>query len=106
MARGARPAPGRWISAALVGGLWWWALGRLVLSPGSTGPVEGAVAAAGWGLSLLPVHCVPWTGRGGRPRGGAAPGVPAELVRAWRFVRLWRRRSGVVLRRWWRTRGR
>ncbi|MFI0985942.1 hypothetical protein [Streptomyces exfoliatus] len=38
------------------GGLWWWAVLRLLLAPGETGPVEGAVAAGGWGLSLLPVH--------------------------------------------------
>ncbi|MGA5196358.1 hypothetical protein [Streptomyces exfoliatus] len=38
------------------GGLWWWAVLRLLLAPAETGPVEGAVAAGGWGLSLLPVH--------------------------------------------------
>ncbi|MFI8965204.1 hypothetical protein ACIGO8_24185 [Streptomyces sp. NPDC053493] len=44
-------------AAGLVaGGLWWWAVVRLLLVPGDTGPVEGAVAAGGWGLSLLPVH--------------------------------------------------
>ncbi|MGW5198705.1 hypothetical protein [Streptomyces spiralis] len=49
-------------AAALValglGALWWWAVLRLVLS-GDAGVLEGAVAAGGWGLSLLPVHCVP-----------------------------------------------
>lgn len=45
------------VAAGLVaGGLWWWAVARLLLVPGETGPVEGAVAAGGWGLSLLPVH--------------------------------------------------
>ena len=39
-----------------VGGLWWWAVLRLVLIPQHTGLAEGAVAAGGWGLSLLPVH--------------------------------------------------
>ncbi|MFE2558683.1 hypothetical protein ACFXGT_22200 [Streptomyces sp. NPDC059352] len=40
----------------VAGGLWWWAVLRLLLVPGEAGPVEGAVAAGGWGLSLLPVH--------------------------------------------------
>jgi hypothetical protein len=39
-----------------VGGLWWWAVLRLLLIPEHTGLAEGAVAAGGWGLSLLPVH--------------------------------------------------
>ncbi|WP_435850202.1 hypothetical protein [Streptomyces uncialis] len=30
---------------------------RLALAP-DAGALEGAVAAGGWGLSLLPVHCV------------------------------------------------
>ncbi|MDH6453331.1 MULTISPECIES: hypothetical protein [unclassified Streptomyces] len=41
-----------------LGALWWWAVARLVLAP-DAGALEGAVAAGGWGLSLLPVHCVP-----------------------------------------------
>ncbi|MFF2655086.1 hypothetical protein [Streptomyces sp. NPDC058045] len=41
-----------------LGALWWWAVLRLAFSP-RAGVVEGAVAAGGWGLSLLPVHCVP-----------------------------------------------
>jgi hypothetical protein len=40
----------------VVGGLWWWAVLRLALVPEHSGVVEGAVAASGWGLSLLPVH--------------------------------------------------
>ncbi|MYR42818.1 hypothetical protein [Streptomyces sp. SID5910] len=40
------------------GALWCWAVVRLVLAPGA-GAVEGAVAVGGWGLSVLPVHCVP-----------------------------------------------
>ncbi|MEV7426824.1 MULTISPECIES: hypothetical protein [unclassified Streptomyces] len=48
----------RWtlLSALALGGVWWWAVLRLVLEPEHTGLVEGAVAAGGWGLSLLPVH--------------------------------------------------
>ncbi|MCC8341006.1 hypothetical protein LMJ38_34475 [Streptomyces sp. R1] len=38
--------------------LWWWAVLRLALEPGA-GVLEGAVAVGGWGLSVLPVHCVP-----------------------------------------------
>ncbi|NUL05581.1 hypothetical protein HRW07_20565 [Streptomyces lunaelactis] len=40
----------------VAGGLWWWAVLRLVLVPEQVGLVEGAVAAGGRGLSLLPVH--------------------------------------------------
>lgn len=58
--------------ALSVGVLWWWAVLRLVLAPAEAGPVEGAVAVGGWGLGLLPVHCVP--GPVGRRRRGAAGG--------------------------------
>lgn len=40
-----------------LGVLWWWAVVRLAVAP-DAGVVEGALAAGGWGLSLLPVHCV------------------------------------------------
>ncbi|MFF7442292.1 hypothetical protein [Streptomyces sp. NPDC008122] len=56
------------------GGLWWWAVLRLLLVPGETGPVEGAVAAGGWGLSLLPVHVAASSGRR-TPCGAAASSV-------------------------------
>ncbi|WP_329233540.1 hypothetical protein OG488_27930 [Streptomyces sp. NBC_01460] len=46
----------RWVSALVLGGAWWWAVLRLLLKPEHAGVVEGAVAAGGWGLSLLPVH--------------------------------------------------
>ncbi|MET8506703.1 hypothetical protein ABZV60_18925 [Streptomyces sp. NPDC004787] len=63
------------VAAGLVaGGLWWWAVARLLLVPGETGPVEGAVAAGGWGLSLLPVHVAASSGRG--------EGAWARLTRA------------------------
>ncbi|MEV7570876.1 hypothetical protein [Streptomyces tanashiensis] len=79
------------------GGLWWWAVLRLLLVPGETGPVEGAVAAGGWGLSLLPVHvaassgrrgAVPTSGRPGAPV--VASGLPGEVAR--RVTRASRRR--------------
>ncbi|MFF8839840.1 hypothetical protein [Streptomyces sp. NPDC015130] len=51
------PATLALVAVGLVaGGLWWWAVLRLLLVPGDAGIVEGAVAAGGWGLSLLPVH--------------------------------------------------
>ncbi|MEU0372998.1 hypothetical protein ABZ070_22570 [Streptomyces sp. NPDC006283] len=40
----------------VLGAVWWWAVLRLALIPEHAGVVEGAVAAGGWGLSLLPVH--------------------------------------------------
>ncbi|WP_381793575.1 hypothetical protein [Streptomyces niveus] len=44
------------LPALALGGLWWWAVLRLALAPEHVGVIEGAVAAGGWGLSLLPVH--------------------------------------------------
>src|SRR5882757_289134 len=72
----------RWGAALGLGAVWWWAVLRLALAPGA-GVLEGAVAAGGWGLSLLPVHCVPkgrgvwvrWGVRGGGVGGGAAAGA-------------------------------
>ncbi|MFI2372359.1 hypothetical protein [Streptomyces sp. NPDC018833] len=40
----------------VAGAVWWWAVLRLALVPDQAGVLEGAVAAGGWGLSLLPVH--------------------------------------------------
>jgi len=84
----------RWAVAVAFTALWWWAAARLLLVPGA-GALEGAVAAGGWGLSVLPVHCLPkaradgalasgrwrraWSaGRShGRPRGGPVGQGPA-----------------------------
>ncbi|MFF8945603.1 hypothetical protein ACF1A5_25640 [Streptomyces sp. NPDC014864] len=52
---------GAGLAMALV---WWWAVLRLALAD-DAGVLEGAVAAGGWGLSLLPVHCVPKPGATG-----------------------------------------
>ncbi|WP_411084098.1 hypothetical protein [Streptomyces sp. cmx-18-6] len=82
----------RWVPALTLGGLWWWAVLRLVLQPEQAGVVEGAVAAGGWGLSLLPVHVasvVAAPGAVGRGR------LAAGITRAWR-----RRRSDAGSGRW------
>ncbi|MFE1579201.1 hypothetical protein [Streptomyces fradiae] len=52
----------------VLGGLWWWAVLRLVLAPDRAGMVEGVAVASGWGLSLLPVHAAA-APRRGRPGG-------------------------------------
>ncbi|GAA3295159.1 hypothetical protein GCM10020295_21570 [Streptomyces cinereospinus] len=57
-----------------LGAVWWWAVLRLVTAP-DAGALEGVVAAGGWGLSVLPVHCVP---------GGRAAGSLGKAV--WRAV--------------------
>lgn len=56
----ARPAGRGVCRCAAVGFtvLWWWAAARLLLTS-DAGALEGAVAAGGWGLSVLPVHCLP-----------------------------------------------
>ncbi|MGW1052204.1 hypothetical protein [Streptomyces sp. NPDC002521] len=62
--------------ALVLGAVWWWAVLRLALGQGA-GVLEGAVAAGGWGLSLLPVHCV--------PKGRADGALPSgRWVAAWR----------------------
>ncbi|MER6199740.1 hypothetical protein ABT234_20510 [Streptomyces sp. NPDC001586] len=63
--------PAAWALALTVGVLWWWAVLRLVLAPEESGAVEGAVAVGGWGLGLLPVHCVPGPVRKARRSAGA-----------------------------------
>ena len=67
-----------------LGALWWWAVARLVLTP-DAGGLEGAIAAGGWGLSLLPVHVT--ASRGSTAGIGAVRDV--SITRAWR-----RHRSG------------
>ncbi|WP_078993048.1 hypothetical protein [Streptomyces sp. MMG1121] len=66
----------RWGVALGFAAVWWWAVLRLALGQGS-GVLEGAVAAGGWGLGVLPVHCVPQ----GRAAGALSTG---RWVAAWR----------------------
>ena len=64
----------RWVPALVLGGMWWWAVLRLALEPAHAGLVEGAVAAGGWGLSLLPVHVASAV----RPEKAADEATPAD----------------------------
>jgi hypothetical protein len=49
---------GRWGLALGGGALWWCGAVRWAFAS-DAGAWEGMVVAGGWGLSLLPVHCVP-----------------------------------------------
>lgn len=60
----------RWGAVLGLGAVWWWAVLRLATAP-DAGALEGVVASGGWGLSLLPVHCVP-SGRAAGSLGKAA----------------------------------
>ncbi|WP_260334425.1 hypothetical protein [Streptomyces beigongshangae] len=71
---------GKWGLALGAGGLWWWAAMRLAFAA-DAGVLEGAVAAAGWGLSVLPVHCVPKR-RGARGARMMGTGEPVGVERA------------------------
>ncbi|MEU9244494.1 hypothetical protein [Streptomyces sp. NPDC048385] len=66
----------RWGAVLGLTAVWWWAVLRIVYT-GGAGALEGTVAAGGWGLSLLPVNCVP------RSRAAGALG-PARWRTAWR----------------------
>ncbi|MFB8366370.1 hypothetical protein [Streptomyces sp. NPDC055929] len=67
------------VAALAAGGRWWWAVLRLVVAPEHTGVLEGAVAASGWGLSLLPVHVASRASRRGEavraPDRAGSPGT-------------------------------
>ncbi|TXL85194.1 hypothetical protein [Streptomyces sp. IB2014 016-6] len=82
------------LPALAAGGLWWWAVLRLALAPEHAGVIEGAVAAGGWGLSLLPVHAAarpsvrPGKGAAvvehpGRPEGVGGPGGSQGTGPSW-----------------------
>ncbi|MEU9984984.1 hypothetical protein [Streptomyces sp. NPDC050856] len=84
--------------ALVMGGLWWWAVLRLALVPEQSGPVEAAMAASGWGLSLLPVHVASAPSRGGSRRADHswAKQWPGCLVHEWaeRWLSRWTQRRG------------
>ncbi|MEU6815918.1 hypothetical protein [Streptomyces sp. NPDC046860] len=48
---------GRWGAVLGLGAVWWWAVLRLAFGDGA-GVLEGSVVLGGWGLGVLPVHCV------------------------------------------------
>ncbi|MGQ4488819.1 hypothetical protein ACN6LM_006402 [Streptomyces sp. SAS_281] len=81
----------RWVPALVLCGVWWWAVLRLILAPAHAGVVEGAVAAGGWGLSLLPVHVAATA----RPLGIFDAGT-GLLLRG----TAWARRRAGAWRRW------
>ncbi|MEW2528805.1 hypothetical protein [Streptomyces sp. NPDC047071] len=93
----------RWTSALGLAALWWWAVLRLAVTP-DAGALEGTIAAGGWGLSLLPVHCVPKERalgvagprrRGTGARGRAVAGTERAGARGHATARAWGRgRSG------------
>jgi hypothetical protein len=97
----------RWVPALVLGGVWWWAVLRLVLEPAHAGLVEGAVVAGGWGLSLLPVHVAAAARSAGIRRAGgrSVSGVPGvadagEGMRRWLVAAVWwaRHRHAVGVR--------
>ncbi|OIK24421.1 hypothetical protein [Streptomyces malaysiense] len=83
----------RWTLALVCGAVWWWAVLRLALGR-DTGVLEAAVAAGGWGLSVLPVHCAPkgkalgvlvagrWVAAWRAEKAGADAGGPAPQGRS------------------------
>lgn len=86
----------RWIPGIVLGGLWWWAVLRLALTP-DAGVFEGAVTFGGWGLSLLPVHAL--------PKGRAAGVAGGSGRHGARWVRARARRAGRDFRTGVRGRG-
>ncbi|MEE1745546.1 MULTISPECIES: hypothetical protein [unclassified Streptomyces] len=76
----------RWVPALVLGGVWWWAVLRLVLEPAHAGFVEGAVAAGGWGLSLLPVHAA---ATAGSAAGGGGAGAARWSAAGMRWAGRW-----------------
>ncbi|MET9588513.1 hypothetical protein ABZY10_36610 [Streptomyces sp. NPDC006539] len=100
----------RWVPALVLGGVWWWAVLRLLLEPEHVGLVEGAVAAGGWGLSLLPVHVAASAGpTGAAGADGDAAGWFAVGIRragsAWRTAGVWSATGARLTAEAWRTAG-
>lgn len=61
----------RCVIGVIGGVLWWGALLRLAVRPEAAAGWQGAVAAGGWSLGLIPLHAVPAHIRRSR-RAGAA----------------------------------
>ncbi|MFI6942659.1 hypothetical protein ACIBI4_25570 [Streptomyces sp. NPDC050418] len=78
------PRPALAVLALAAGAVWWWAMGRLVFATGDAGAVEASIVAGGWGLSLLPVHTVPWARAVGPRRVRAAYRAKARRQTQWR----------------------
>ncbi|MET9495201.1 hypothetical protein [Streptomyces sp. NPDC006552] len=89
----------------IFGALWWWGVLRLAFAP-DAGTFEGAVAAGGWGLSLLPVHALPKARAAGVAGGRGRQGARQEQGRArgTKVVRAERPRGAGRLTRAWRRR--
>ncbi|WSM18620.1 hypothetical protein OHB49_13020 [Streptomyces sp. NBC_01717] len=100
----------RWVPALVLGGVWWWAVLRLLLEPERVGLVEGAVAAGGWGLSLLPVHVAASAGptaaagADGDTAGWFAVGI-RRAGSAWRTAGVWGATGARLAAEVWRTAG-
>lgn len=90
----------RWVAALVLGGVWWWAVLRLVLEPAHAGLVEGAVAAGGWGLSLLPVHVAATAGQAGASGVDGDAGAGRWSALALRCAGRWSA-PGVRCAGWW-----
>ncbi|MBC3981157.1 hypothetical protein H8N01_00835, partial [Streptomyces sp. AC536] len=81
----------RLAGALLLSGAWGWAVLWTAAESAPAGPVEGVLLAGGWGLSLLPVHCVPAGRRrngGERSSGRARHGARGPTTRATGVVRV------------------
>lgn len=83
-------------STLVLGAVWWWAALRLVFVPSGAGVVEGTVVAGGWGLSLLPVHCVPWAQAVGARRQAQQEAMRRRMERAHRRAGERQLRAGVT----------
>jgi hypothetical protein len=70
----------RGVMAVMGGALWWWAAMRLAVRPEAGASWQGALAAGGWSLGLIPLHAVrtpvpapPPGSEAGQPPAGAGP---------------------------------
>ncbi|WP_139134597.1 hypothetical protein [Streptomyces sp. TP-A0874] len=52
----------RWTVMPTAAVLCWWTTLRWAVEPAAVATWEAALAAGGWGLGLIPVHCAPRPG--------------------------------------------